>query len=82
MPGSNRKITKKITRRGCRNVQLVWRESEWEEGDGMWVVEKIHPEKPATFVTKRIMFVEDMLGTRKQVFKKVTKFPYLKHPRD
>lgn len=82
MPGSNKKLTKKITRKGCRNVQLVWHESEWEEGDGEWVVEKIHPNKPATFVTKKMMFVEDMLGTRKQTLKKVTSFPYLKPPRE
>jgi hypothetical protein len=74
------KKTKKITRKGCRNVQLVWHESEFEDCDGEWLVEKIHPNKPATYITKRIVFVEDMWGSRKQAFKKITKFPYLNLP--
>lgn len=43
---------KKITRKGCKNVQLVWYES-----DGEWVVEKIHPLKPAVFITKKIEYM-------------------------
>lgn len=65
--------TKKITRKGCRNVQLVWNEE-----NELWVVQKIDPTKPAIFVTKREMIEYPTLRTFK---KTVTRFPF-SNPRE
>lgn len=72
-----KKITKKITRKGCRNVQKVWHEPEFEDSDGEWMIEKIHPNKPAVYVTKKIMFIGDALNnTTYKRLEEITKFPY------
>ena len=47
--------TKKITRKGCRNVQAVYE-------DGQWIVRKINPNKPATFITKKIITIRTIQG--------------------
>lgn len=70
------KKTKKITRKGCRNVQLVWH--EYEDGSGSWYVEKIHPEKPAVFVSKGIELEFGL--TKLRAFKRYTQFPRLLSP--
>lgn len=65
------KKTKKITRKGCRNVQLVWHQED--EDFGYWAVEKIHPDREAVFITKKEI-IEYPTGRR---FKEgIIKFPY------
>lgn len=76
------KKTKKITRKGCRNVQLVWHEPyfsgdfvDFDEGD--WVVEKIHKDKPATFVTKQEVCVDGFRVYKRAFMRTIHSFPYL-----
>ena len=64
---------KKITRKGCKNVQLVWHESEYPDEDGEWMVEKIDPKKPAVFVTKKVGYIHNGLSGETYSFKRIIK---------
>lgn len=70
------KQIKKVTRKGCKNVQLVRVRNEFD-ADYHWEIQKIHKDKPATYVTNKVFFVQDMLnGGVKYFTEKITKFPY------